>query len=186
MKIDAFREAFGSRVFSAKEASVAFGPTVRSDLSRLVLDGRLERAGRGLYRLADSTRRAAIRRTRSNLLRDEALRAPLAIALDGPDAVSAWTGGRYTVGPPGVDPVLYLAVDAKDAVKARAWLTRIGWRVGSAKSWPEGPGPKAIVRTVADLKRTMLDGMPVITKPAVLRLMRAPAYEGAKEWLLER
>lgn len=185
MKIDAIREAFGSRVFSAKEASVAFGPTVRSDLSRLVLDGRLERTGRGRYRLADPTKRTAIKTTRSNLLRDEALRGPFTIALDGPDAVSAWTGGRYTVGQPGADPILYLAVDAKDAEELRNWLMRIGWHVGSTKAWPAGAGPKAILRPVAGLKRTMLDGVPVITKPAVRRLMRTPAFEDAKEWLLE-
>lgn len=185
MKIDSIRDAFGSRVFSLKEATVAFGPTIRSDLSRLVLDGRLERTGRGRYRLADPTKRTAIKTARSNLLRDAALRAPFAIALDGPDAVSAWTGGRYTVGPPGVGPVLYLAVEAKDAEELRIWLTGLGWRVGSPKAWPEESGPKVILRPVSGLKRTRLDGVPVITKSAVRRLMRAPAFEDAKEWLLE-
>lgn len=185
MKIDAIREVFGSRVFSAKEAGVAFGPTVRSDLSRLVLDGRLERVGRGRYRLADPAKRTAIKLSRGNMLRDEALRAPFVLALDGPDAVSAWTGGRYTVGPSGPDALLYLAVEAKDAPKARVWLARNGWQVGSRRSWPEGSGPKVIIRTVASLRRTRLDGVPVITKPAVRRLMRSPSFEGAEEWLLE-
>jgi hypothetical protein len=185
MKIDALREAFGSRVFSVREAVVAFGPTVRSDLSRLALDGRLERTGRGLYRLADPAKRTAIRATRSRLLREETLRAPFPVALDGPDAVAAWTGGRYTVGPPGVDPVLYLAVESKDADELRAWLARLGWRVGSATSWPDEPGPKVILRPVAGLKRTMLDGVPVITRSAVRRLMRDAAFEDAREWLLE-
>ncbi len=184
MKIDAIRETFGLRLFSLREAAVAFGPGIRSDLSRLVLDGRLERVGRGQYRVSDPNKRTAIRRTRTIMLRQQALQAPYRIALDGPDAVAAWTGGRYTVEGPG-DPVLHLAVDSRDVEAAHLWLARQGWQVGSPSSWPEGRGPKVILRRVSALKRSLLDGVPVITRSAVNRLLETPTYEGAKEWLLE-
>lgn len=185
MKIDAIVAAFGARAFSLKEATVAFGPTIRSDLSRLVLDGRLERVGRGTYRIAEPGRRVAIAKTRGNLLRDVAVRAPFRVALDGPDAVHAWTGGRFTLGEARMDPILYLAVDSRDETAFRAWLEANRWFVASGGFVPATQGPIAILRVVRGLKRTTLDGVPVITKSAVRRILKAPVYEGAREWLLE-
>jgi len=116
------------------------------------------------------------------------LRAPFRIALDGRDAVAAWTGGRYTVmpGAPG-EEILWLAVATPDAKPLREWLARRGWSVGSSSDWPKGRGPKVILRRVPKFAPKMLDGLPVLPRAAVLRLIASEpvAYEGAREWLLE-
>lgn len=188
MKIDVLLDTFGTRVFSAREARVALGGPAKMTLSRLVRDGRLERVGRGLYRVADPSRRVAVQRARDDLLRDDALSAPFPVALDGPDAVSAWTGGRYVVEPaaPG-EAVVWLAVRTADRERIGAWLEEGGWLVGTEEEWPEGAGPKVILRGLPDLDRTLLAGRPVIARAEVVRLIRSRpmAYEGAEEWLLE-
>ncbi len=188
MKIDVLVDTFGTRVFSAREARVALGGQAKMTLSRLVRDGRLERVGRGLYKVAAPSRRVGVQRAREDLLRAGALAAPFQVALDGPDAVSAWTGGRYVVEPaaPG-ETVLWLAVRDADRENVARWLESRGWRVGTQEAWPEGAGPKAILRTLSDFDRTMLAGWPVVTKEEVRRMIqRQPAaYEGAEEWLLE-
>jgi hypothetical protein len=157
-------------------------------LSRLLLAGRLERLKRGVYRVAEPETKARIDAVRFDLLRREALRAPLRIALDGRDAVAAWTGGRYTVTPgaPG-EKILWLAVAAPDAEALRDWLEKRGWLVGTSSDWPEGRGPKVILRRLPKLLPKTVEGLPVIPRAAVLRLIRSEpvAYEGAKEWLLE-
>lgn len=185
MRIDAIRSAFGNRPFTASEALVALGPGAKMALSRLLLAGRLERVRRGVYRVAAPETKDRIDAARADLRRMDALRAPFRIALDGPDAVSAWTGGRYTVksAPPG-EETMWLAVATPDLEGCAAWLEARGWKVGS--EWPQGRGPKAIVRAMARLKPKRLDGVPVIPRAEVLRLIKSQpsAYEGAQEWLL--
>lgn len=188
MKIDSLRAAFGSRTFTASEAVVALGPGAKMALSRLLLAGRLERIRRGVYRLAEPERKTRIDAARATLRRTEALGAPFRIALDGPDSVRLWTGGRYTVSPGRPDEeILWLAVAPADLADLTAWLISHGWKVGSESSWPEGRGPKVILRPVPRLKPQRLDGVPVLPRAEVLRLMKdqPAAYEGAEEWLLE-
>ncbi len=188
MNIDILRKEFGSRPFKASEARVALGTGAKMALSRLVMAGRLERVGRGVYRVAEPAVKERIDASRFGLLRREALRAPFQIALDGPDAVAAWTGGRYTVAPaaPG-ERVLWLAVAKPDSKAFREWLATRGWTVGTAADWPMGRGPKVILRRLPRVSPTKLDGLPVISRAAVLRLIKSEpvAYQDAEEWLLE-
>ncbi len=188
MKIDIIRRAFSNRPFRASEARVALGPGAKMTLSRLVLAGRLERVKRGVYRIAEPETKARIDAARFDLLRRAALRAPFRIALDGGDAVAAWTGGRYTVAPGASgEDILWLAVAAPDAAALSEWLAKRGWLVGTPSDWPQGRRPKVILRRLARLAPQSLGGLPVIPRRAVVRLIRSEpaAYEGAEDWLLE-
>lgn len=188
MKIDSLREAFGARPFSAREAAVALGTdkaTASATLRRLKVAGHLDRIDRGTYRVAEPAERVRVAKRHRELLREKVLAAPLRIALDGPDAVRRWTGGRYVVGsPPGHD-LLYLAVDASDADDLRILLDEEGIAHGSEDDWPSGDGLKVIVREVEGLEIAEHDGEWVITRDAVLEMIRdrPGAYEGAEEWV---
>lgn len=185
--IDTIRRAFDSRDFTPGEAAWILNvKSATSALARLKEAGLIERVGRGRYRLAppegamrilDRYRREVVRRI---------LELPVALALDGPDAVSVWTGGRYTVGKiPGND-VLYLAVDRRYRARFSRLLRemRVPW--GTAERWPRGKGILVIVRFVDRLRRAIREDVPVLTKDEVLRIIRADpsAYEGAQDWVV--
>lgn len=185
MIIDIIRDAFDGRSFSAREAALVLASDPRRTLSRLVLEGYLERVRRGVYRLAPEAR-TRILRTREDMKRERVLKAPFRVALDGPDAVRAWTGGRYNITPAGGD-AMWLAVEAADVDAFQAWLRERGILVAHPGSWPATRRLKVVLRRATGLRIRVVDGLPVVSRADVERLIASEpiAYEGAQEWLLE-
>lgn len=181
MNIDILREAFPSSEFSTREASAVLGTsrsTTRTLLNELRTKGLLVRAGRGRYRIAEKPDRAALDRRRLELRLEPALEAPLDIGLDGPDAVSLWTRGRYTVR--SEPAAIHIAVAADDEKPYREYLDDLGLPIGE-----EHRRPHVVLRTVPEPCFTVLDGKPVLDREAVLAFIHDNpiAYDGADEWL---
>jgi len=183
MNIDLLREAFPSSEFSTREASAVLGTstaTTRTLLNEFRTKGLLIRAGRGRYRVAPDSNRAALDRRRIELRLQHALEPPLQIGLDGPDAVSLWTRGRYTVG--SGPTAIHIAVAADDEQTYRRYLDEIGLPVGE-----EHRGPHVVLRVVPEPCFTVLDGKPVLDRDAVLVFIHDNpiAYDGADDWLVQ-
>lgn len=188
MNMNTLRESFGGRPFTPREAAYVLGldeSSASATLRRLKLEGRLERVARGRYRVADPEREVHVARKRRTLRREEILRAPFRIALDGPDAVRVWTGDRYVVGVVPGQEVVHLAVEAADAKRFQAFLDARGVAHGTEEDWPRGSGVKVVLRIVPELAWVEHAGVPVLSRDAVLGLVRShpTAYEGAEEWI---
>lgn len=181
MNIDLLREMFPSSDFSTREASTVIGAsaaTTRTLLNELRTKGLLVKTGRGRYKVAPDSNRAALTRRRMELQLERALEIPLDIGLDGPDAVSVWTRGRYTVRS---EPnAIHVAVTADDEEAYRKYLNDVGLLVGE-----EHRRPHVILRVVPAPCFTTLDGLRVLTRHAVLSFIHENpiAYDGADEWL---
>lgn len=184
MYATAIREAFGDRAFSPAEASLVLGiRSPESTLSRLKAKGEVELVERGKYRAADKGLASTVEANRRRELRRTILTSPINIALDGPDAVAAWTRGRYNVGrSPWNDP-LYVVVDeeAPTAFEELLRALKVPW--DSAERPPRARGLYVIARFKSGLSRVDLEGTPVVDRNEVLRLIRENplAYEGAEE-----
>jgi hypothetical protein len=182
MNIDLLREAFPASEFGTREASVVLGtstPTTRTLLNELRIKGLLVRAGRGRYRVAPAANRTALDRRRMELRLEHAWEAPLRIGLDGPDAVSLWTRGRYTVG---LEPAaIHIAVAADDEAAYRKHLTDVGLPIGE-----EHRRPHVVLRVLPEPRFTVLEGIPVLDREGVLAFIHDNpiAYDGADEWLI--
>ncbi|MBI4392381.1 MAG: type IV toxin-antitoxin system AbiEi family antitoxin domain-containing protein [Euryarchaeota archaeon] len=183
MNIDLLRAAFPSSEFSTREASAALGTstaTTRTLLNELRTKGLLIRTGRGRYRVAPDSNRAALDRRRIELRLEHALEAPLRIGLDGPDAVSLWTRGRYTVR--SESTAIHIAVAADDEKAYRKYLDEIGLPIGE-----EYRRPHVALRVVPEPCFTVLEGKPVLDREAVLAFIHDNpiTYDGADEWLVK-
>ncbi len=183
MNIDLLREAFPSSEFSTREASAVLGTstaTTRTLLNDLRTRGLLLRVARGRFRVAPASNRALLDRRRMALRLEQALATPLAIGLDGPDAVSLWTGGRYTLGLE--TSAIHVAVAAGDEEAYRQYLDEVGLPVGEGHRRAH-----VVLRVVPDACFTVLEGMPVLDRDAVLAFIRENpiAYDGAEEWLVK-
>lgn len=185
MNIDILRAAFDARAFTAREAGLVLASNPRRTLSHLLLEGYVERVRRGVYRIAPEAR-ARILRTRADMKRDAVLGGPFRIALDGPDAVRAWTGGRYNIVPAGGE-AFWLVVEEADADAFEVWLKKRGIPFASPESWPATRGLGVVLRRAHGLRVRIVDGLPVVSRADVERLIASEpiAYEGAREWLIE-
>jgi hypothetical protein len=181
MNIELLREAFGSTEFSTREASTVLGTSLdatRTLLNELRSKGHLIRAGRGRYRAAEPGLVLTVARRRTELRLSNAVHEGFELGLDGPDAIVVWTRGRYTVH---TDPnAIHIAVSRADEKAYRAYLAEVGLAVGEGLRRPH-----VMLRVVPGPCFTMLDGVPVLDREAVLRLIKDNpiAYEGAEEWL---
>lgn len=181
MNIDLIREAFGEAEFGPREASVILGTsiaTTRTLLKEMRTKGHLIRTGRGRYKVARLTNTLALARQRAQLRLEHALDTPLEVGLDGPDAIDHWTRGRYTIQ---TEPnAIHIAVVAKDEAAYRDHLQKAELPVGEGHRKPH-----VILRVVPDPCFTLLDGVPVLDREAVMELIQKNpiAYEGADQWL---
>lgn len=183
MNIDFLREAFPSVEFSTREASAVLGTstaTTRTLLNELRIKGLLIRTGRGRYRVAPDSNRAALDRRRMALRLEQALVPPLRIGLDGPDAVSLWTRGRYTMR--SEPTAIHIAVAAEDEATYRKYLDEVGLPVGEGHRRAH-----VVLRVVPEPCFTALEGKPVLKRQAVLAFIHDNpiAYDGADEWLVK-
>jgi hypothetical protein len=187
MNIDILRRSFGDREFSTAEAAWALGlRRVGGTLSRLKTSGLLVKAGPGRYRLAPPSHPDSLRARAADERLRVLLEGPVPLALDGPDAVALWTGGRYRPPTPPGPRVVYLVCAERDAGAAAAALESLEIPWAPAGHWPSGRALKAVLRAVPRLATARRGGTPVITRREVLRIIRADpgAYEGAEEWML--
>ena len=181
MNIDRLREAFADAEFTAREASTVLGTSThatRTLLGELRVKGHLVRVARGRYRVADYANRWKMDQWRVAIRLDQALATSLQVALDGPDAVAVWTGGRYRLK---ANPnAIYVAVAAADEAAYRTHLADAGLEVGDGLR-----SPHVVLRVVPAPAFTTMDGTPVLARAAVLELIREYpiAYDGAEQWL---
>jgi hypothetical protein len=182
MNIDLLREAFAGTDFGTRDASAVLGTstaTTRTLLNELRVKGFLIRTGRGRYRVAPDSERVAFDRRRRELRLEAAIDAPYRIALDGPDAVTLWTRGRYRVPP---EPnAIHVAVVADDEKPYRRYLDEVGLPIGEGLRRPH-----VVLRVVPKPRFAVIHGKPVLERAEVLRFIHNNpiAYDGAEEWLI--
>lgn len=186
MTITGLREAFGDREFTPKEAAMVLGIDDPSPyLRRWKTLGLVKRIGRGQYRLASPEDAVRVAKYRRAAVRELLLFGPVDVALDGPDAVSAWTKGRYRAGTVPGQEVVYLAVAADREEAFRGFADDVGVAVGTDEDWPRGAGVKVILRVVDELEPVLTEAGPAVPLEEVRALVASnpTAYEGAEEWL---
>lgn len=186
-RIAILREAFGDQAFTPTEAALILdiddpGPA----LNALKKQGLIQRLGRSQYRLASQDRPSAIRLTQYEILRNHLVEFPGTVGLDGPDAVAAWTQGRWTTAQTPGARLLHLAVDERDWDTFTNVLTDAGIAWGTPGEPPRRGDIRVIVRRQPDLAVEWVDEEPVITKDAVLGLIRENpvAYAGADKRMI--
>ena len=185
MNIDLLREALAGRVFDAREASVVLGvglDTARHLLRDLRVSGHVVRVERGRYRVLSTPDRLRIERARVTLRLQAALDTDLRIALDGPDAVHAWTEGRYTANLR--HDVIHIAVHDDDHDAYTQHLDTLGIPHGPNPEPPPGRRPYVALRRTPVFETVQLDGVTVVDRQTTLAYIRANpvTFDGADEW----
>lgn len=173
---------FGRREFTTGEFARRIGtPRAAKVLNELKTRGLAQRTGRGRYRLLGPEERPDMRRDEWRRVREAIRTAPYPKAWTGPSAVEAWTGGRYKVGPSPFLRELHVAIREEDRDAWDLYLRTYSLPVGRKHI-----GPRIIFdETLNKIPVENLDGEPVLSREATLKLIRAnPAlYESAEELL---
>ena len=167
---DAASLAFGERSFEVWEFATRLGSLrAASTLSELKVRGLVERVGRGKYRLLGPGERIDTRGAEWERVRRLLLSTGLPMAWTGPDAVSVWTGGRYTVSPTAFLRIFHLIVPASAETAWRKYLR--DHRIATDPR--RRTGARVELSVVEHPVRTVHRGEPVIPRSAALRLIRA-------------
>jgi hypothetical protein len=149
------------------------------------LCGAIERIGRGRYRSRLDPELAQRWKEAADHAREAALSLPDAFpgALDGASAVFVWTRGGYVAGWTDWRMVIEVRVPVRWEDEAVRQLRAAD--IGVCRAYPSANelGVFARLMTSKSVRRTIVGGVPVITKGAVLKLIRANpgAFAGAAE-----
>lgn len=160
---------FGEREFDASEFARRTGnPRAAKVLGELLLRGVVARVRRGRYRFLRPSERPDLRLHEWSRVRSVILDGPEPKAWDGASAVEVWTGGRYRVAPNVYSTIFSVVVPAGSLPLWRAYLSTRGISLRSRKR----VGPRVELREEARLHPSKIDGEPVISRDAVVRLIR--------------
>ena len=152
------------------------------------LRGGVERIGRGRYRsraLPEDVEgyAKAMEEVRERLL---GLDPGIPAALDGPTAVWAWTRGGYVTGTTPSRIVVAVAVPRSKLAEVRKALRGLGADVRSDYPSANELGVFVKLNPARRVERTLLSGIPVISRSAVEKLINSnPALGPAREYLAE-
>ena len=168
--LDVIDHLYGTSEFSVPDfATRVSNPRAAKLLSDLKRRGQLARTGRGHYRRLGPAERPDLRRFEWERVRKLLLDGPTPMAWAGASAVEAWTGGSYRVSPSAFVRVFTLAVPRTSLGRWRRYLKSVGLSADTKKRI----GTRIELLPVNDLKVTFLEGEPVISRTAVLELIRA-------------
>lgn len=183
--LDAIDHLYGGSEFTVPDFATRVGnPRAAKLLSDLKRRGHLARVGRGRYRRLAPGERPDLRRYEWRRARNALLEGPTPKAWAGASAVEVWTGGRYRVSPSVFLRVFTLAVPRSDLLRWRRYLRSRGLSASGRKRI----GIRVELIPVPELKVTFREGEPVISRNAVLELIRAhPAiFANASELVRDR
>lgn len=174
--LDAIDHLYGSSTFTVTDFSIRVGnPRAAKLLSDLKRRGFLSREGRGRYRRLNPSERPDLRRYEWERARRILLDGPKPKVWAGATAVELWTGGRYRVSPSVFSRVYTLEVPRRKVPAWRRYLRSKGLPVNSRRRI----GARIELVPVEHVRVTFVEGEPVISRTAVLDLIRAhPALFG--------
>jgi hypothetical protein len=183
--LDTIDHLYGTSEFTLRDFSTRVGnPRSAKLLADLKRRGYVVRVGRGRYRRLGPSERPDLRRFEWKRVRDLLLDGPDPKAWAGASAVEVWTGGRYRVSPSVFVRIFTLAVPRGSLDRWHRYLRSNGLVAGGKKRI----GTRIELLPMSDLKVTYLEGEPVISRSAVVNLIRAhPAiFANASELLRDR
>ena len=181
---DALALAFGERPFAVEDFRIRIG-SLRpvQTLSELKSRGIVGRVGRGRYRLLGPSERPDLRAAEWTRVRKAILASGLPMGWTGPEAVTLWTGGRYTVSPTVYLHEFHIEVPRRSE---RAWRRYLRLRrVSTSPHRRTG----AVVRLATGQRASFAThrGEPVISRRETLDLIRSHrALYAEADKLLER
>lgn len=175
--------AFGRREFTTAEFARRLGtPRAAKVLNEMKTRGRVERTGRGRYRLLGPEERPDLRHEETRRARFAIREAPFKKAWTGPTAVELWTRGRYKVAPSVFRPELHVSIHPDDKDGWDAYLRKHNIPIGRKHI-----GPKVILH--ADLPQIRVDerdGESVLSREDTLRIVKTnPSIYGSAEDLFD-
>ena len=167
--LDAAAATFATRPFSVGEFASRLGShrPVRL-LSELKTRGVVERIGRGIYRVIPIDERPDLRGRESDRVRRLLLSSNLPMAWDGADAVSIWTGGRYSFSPSAFLREFHAEIPLKFHPRWKRYLH--SHRISADPR--RRIGSKVVLTPVERFRPTLHRGEPVISRKATLALIR--------------
>lgn len=167
---EAAANVFGRDEFTVHEFEARLGTSRGAKLlHEMKTRGRVERTGRGRYRMLGPDERPDRRSEEWRRAREAILDAPLAKAWTGPTAVEVWTGGRYRVEASPFRRVFHVAVLEEDLDAWRTHLETHGIPVGEGKR----VGARARLEPRSRLDDVEhVDGEPVIPRSETVNLIR--------------
>lgn len=167
--LDVIDHLYGEGEFTTRDFRVRLAnPRAAKTLSELKHRGQLARVGRGRYRRLGPSERPDLRAVEWRRVREAVLRGPSPKAWTGETAVELWSGGRYRVSPSVFARVYSLAVPRSRLKVWRRYLGRLGISVAGRKRI----GARVELFPVDSLRVTVLHGEPVVTREAVVKLIR--------------
>ena len=183
--LDAIDHLYGTSEFTVRDFSARVAnPRAGKLLSDLKARGHVARIGRGRYRRLAPSERPDLREFEWRRIKAILLGGPGAKAWAGESAVELWTDGRYRTSPSVFVRVFKLAVPrASLPVWDRYLRTK-----GLSRSSRRRIGVRIELLPVQDLKVTFHSGEPVVSRSAVLGLIRShPAiFANAEELVSDR
>jgi hypothetical protein len=183
--LDTIDHLYGTREFSSRDFATRVGnPRAGKLLSDLKRRGYVARIGRGRYRRLETSERPDLRHFEWRRIHAILLAGPDPKAWAGESAVELWTGGRYRTSPSVFSRVYTLAVPRSSIGLWRAYLRRRGLSINSKKRI----GARVELLAFDNVKVTFLDGEPVVSRDAVVELIRAHPgiFANAEELVRDR
>ena len=150
------------------------------------LRGSVERIGRGRYRSRALPEDVEAYAGEMEVVREKllGLDASIPAALDGSTAIWAWTRGGYVTGTTPLRTVVSVAVPRSKLKEVRNALRRLGADVRSDYPSANEFGVFVKLNPKKHVERTLVDGIPVISRRAVEKLIDSnPAFGPAREYL---
>lgn len=182
--LDAIDQLYGRGEFTARDLRVRLAnPRAAKLLSELKRRGHVARVGRGRFRRLDPAERPDLRWAEWRRVREVVLGGPGPMAWTGESAVELWTDGRYRVTPSVFCRVYSIAVPRGNVRAWRRYLSKFGISINGRKR----VGARVELHPVDSLEVTFRRSEPVISRNAVVRLIRAhPAIFANAEELVAR
>lgn len=177
---DVIEFTFGDREFTTDDVRRFTGhPDPAKLLSNLKMKGVVVRMGRGRYKCPSPRTTWDFREAEWERVRSVILRAPMGKIISHSWAVEVWTDGNYRLSDNLFHRVFDISIAAEDYGKWLRYLKTHGIpTVGKKKI-----GSVVRIHPVKEFDYTLINGMPVLTKSEVFRLIEEHPglYAGARD-----
>ncbi len=182
--IEILRDAFGEREFTVRNVILLTGIShPQPVLSRLKVEGKLERVRRGVYRVADPEARQRIDSAEYRLALEWASRIPHA-GITLPTCLEIHTRGRYVVGRSRTTWPIHLATRPEHVDLVRNRLAEVPHPWFPRTEGVRRSGIFLLFEEDPDAEFEVVDGLRVLTEEEVRRrLTEGHPDEGALEWM---
>lgn len=168
--VDAAATAFATRPFTIREFASRVGSHRAGRLlNELKTRGLVERVERGVYRVLPVDERPDLRGREADRVRRLLLNSRLPLAWSGADAVSLWTGGRYSVSPSVFLREFHAEIPRHTSGRWRRFLA--SHRISSDPR--RRIGTKVVLTPVEAFNPAWHRGEPVISRKATVALIRS-------------